>query len=79
MTDWNQSECERKVITMMTSREFRRLVVAVSNGYAAADKRVDAANREEFLRHVLTNPRFLYSALSGFDTEKIFPRYRPQY
>ena len=38
-------------ITMMTSREFRRLVVAVSNGYAAADKRVDAGNREEFLRH----------------------------
>lgn len=36
---------------MMTSREFRRLVVAVSNGYAAADKRVDAGNREEFLRH----------------------------
>lgn len=35
----------------MTSREFRRLVVAVSNGYAAADKRVDAGNREEFLRH----------------------------
>ena len=32
---------------MMTSREFRRLVVAVSNGYAAADKRVDAGNREE--------------------------------
>ena len=25
-------------------------------------------DREEFLRHVLTNPRFLYSALSGFDT-----------
>ena len=36
---------------MMTSREFRRLVVAVSNGYAAAGKRVDAGNREEFLRH----------------------------
>ena len=36
---------------MMTSREFRRLVVAVSSGYAAADKRVDARNREEFLRH----------------------------
>ena len=51
LTDWKQSECERKVITMMTSREFRRLVVAVSNGYAAADKRVDAGNREEFLRH----------------------------
>ena len=26
-------------------------------------------DREEFLRHVLTNPRFLYSALSGFDTQ----------
>lgn len=26
-------------------------------------------DREEFLRHVLTNPRFLYSALSEFDTQ----------
>ncbi len=26
-------------------------------------------DREEFLLHVLTNPRFLYSALSGFDTQ----------
>ncbi len=26
-------------------------------------------DREEFLRHVMTNPRFLYSALSAFDTQ----------
>lgn len=26
-------------------------------------------DREEFMRHVLTNPRFLYSALSDFDTQ----------
>lgn len=26
-------------------------------------------DQEEFLRHVLTNPRFLYSALSAFDTQ----------
>lgn len=26
-------------------------------------------DREEFLRHVLTNPRFLYSALAAFDTQ----------
>ncbi len=36
---------------MMTKAEFERLMTAVSNGYAAADKNIDCGNREEFLRH----------------------------
>lgn len=36
---------------MMTKAEFERLMTAMSNGYAAADKNIDCGNREEFLRH----------------------------